>query len=251
MGVSLKSTACRVGHADGAMHSIKISKETGYAFLDEATKGVANDPITHAELKGQDLVEDFHNLMSMEESDARPKERISCEEEERMKTGYAIEQYFAFGNGIANTKQVQITEGGEPLLNLIYDQAAQLIQVNKGWRKSNSEGGFPIGSTSGKWKMAKDLEHPGTEDVPQFVRLYTTDTSDILYIQPVKELGLDADGVTSLAYALKRAIERVFQVEEREITVWIMGSGEASEHLDLRGSGGKSWDSIPIDRKRQ
>jgi very-short-patch-repair endonuclease len=53
--------------------------------------------------------------------------------------------------------------------------------------------------------------------------LFTTDTADALYIQPIKVLGLSPDGIITLQYALKRAIENIFQVESREIGVETMG----------------------------
>ena len=70
------------------------------------------------------------------------------------------------------------------------------------------------------------------------VRLYTTDTADILYIQPIKELELDKEGVVSLSFALKRALERKFQIEEGEIGVWIMGKGEEKNILVYEASEG-------------
>lgn len=221
-----------VTQAETLRQTIRISKKTGYAFLNRDGKtpdAINNDPITNDELTG-DKVENFNNLLELSESDARPQERISCEEEERMSTGFLVDQYFSFSRGIEHTRQLTLTENGEPLLQLIYDQAAQLIQINHQWKRSRFESpeeiGFSIGKTSGKWKKAKDLEKPDPEDMPMNVRLFTSVSADILYIQPVRELQLNDSAVVSLSYALKRGIERLFQVEENEIGVWIMGSGE-------------------------
>ena len=43
------------------------------------------------------------------------------------------------------------------------------------------------------------------------------------YIEPIQALGLEPDGVITLQYALKRAIESVFQAEPNEIGVSAMG----------------------------
>ena len=59
-----------------------------------------------------------------------------------------------------------------------------------------------------------------------------------MYIQPVKELHLKEEGVCTLAYALKRAIEKVCQVEESEIGVWIMGKNESKNILLYESSEG-------------
>ena len=208
-------------------HTIKVSTKTGYAFLDEEGKGMTNDPITGEELKGQDMTFKHNNLLELGECDARPQERISCEEEERTSRGFEIDQYFSFPKGIENTKQLTVKDGSDPLLQIIYAQSASLIQINRRWRTSKKDVGFNIGQNSGRWFKEKDSKNLDDSEKPLNVRLYTTDTADVLYIQPVKELGLDEGGVISLAYALKRAVEKEFQVEEGEIGVWIMGEHES------------------------
>lgn len=221
------------------LRSVKISRRTGYALLDDDAKGINNDPITGEELNGQDNVTLYHNLLELGESEAQPKERISCEEEERSSRGFDIDQYFAFAKGIEATRQVVIKEGGQPLLQVIYDQAARLIQINKKWKISkHRDDGFAIGRRSGRWKKAGDLEKQDADDPTTIVRLFTHDTADILYIQPIKELGLEPDGVVSLAFAFKRALERQFQVEEGEIGVWIMGTTEQKNILVYEASEG-------------
>ncbi len=230
-GGKFRINRMQLTQADRLTQSIKISKTTGYAFLDKDSEGVNNDPINNKELKGQDAVEVFNNILELGESDAKPQERISCEEEERMSTGFEIDQYFTFSKGIEGTKQITIRNADHPLLQVIYDQSAKLIQINKRWRASSNEEGFAIGKTTGRWKKAKELEVPNVEDPAINVRLFTTGTADILYIQPIKELGLNEDGVISLSFAFKRAIEKQFQVEEGEVGVWIMGQSEAKNIL--------------------
>lgn len=225
-GGKFKITRMQLSQADTVKQTIKVSKKTGYAFLNEEAQGVNNDPITNDELKGQDFVENINNLLELGESDAKPQERISCEEEERMSTGFDITQYFSFSKGTQGTRQATIKEADRPLLQIIYDQSARLILINKRWRASRNEEGFAIGKVTGKWKKAKELETENPDDPAVNVRLFTTGTADILYVQPIKELGLDDSGVVSLSFALKRAIEKQFQVEEGEIGVWIMGQGE-------------------------
>jgi hypothetical protein len=183
-------------------------------------------------------VENFNNLLELSESEAKPQERISCEEEELMSTGFDIDQYFSFPKGIISTRQITINEADQPLLQVIYNQSARLIQVNKRWKASRNEEGFLIGKVTGRWKKAKDLEIPNPDDPPMNVRIFTTGNADVLYIQPIRELKLDESGVASLSFALKRAIERQFQVEEGEIGIWIMGKGEHKNILLYEASEG-------------
>lgn len=226
--------------AEVMTETMKVSLETGYAFLNEAAQVANNDPITHTELNGQKKVALHHSVLALSESDARPQERISCEEEERTSLGFEIDQYFAFSGTIDQTKQLSILNNSEPLLNLIYDQSASLIQLNKKWKVSKSEEnpGFAIGRASGRWLKAEEINNPDPDDAPTYVQLYTTDTADILYLQPVRELGLSESGVITLAYAIKRGIEREFQIEEGEIGVWILGPSESRNILIYESSEG-------------
>lgn len=210
--------------------SVRISKHTGYAFLNNEGKGINNDPITNQSLQG-DSVEILTNIITLTESEGRPQERISSEEEERMSTGFEIDQYFSFKEEGKNIQRVTIKEANEPLLDVIFDSSARLIQINKKWRISTNNDGFAIGSVTGRWKKAKEIEESSPEDPTVNVRPFTTDTADVLYIQPIASLQLTEDGIITLAYALKRAVEVYFQVEESEIGVWILGSGERKNIL--------------------
>jgi hypothetical protein len=227
----------QLSDSDAKTDFLKISTKTGYAWLGEDGKTVNNDPITQEPLKGQSNAMVYKNIMELVESDTWPQERISSEEEERMSSGYEIEQFFNFPKGIDSTKKTVLNASGHDLMNLIYCPAAKLIQVNKRWRSSKSpegdeEIGFTIGKVSGKWLKKAELDNPDRENDPAMtVHLYTTDTADSLYMQPIKALDLDEDGVISLTYALKRAIEQVFQIEESEVGVWFLGPEDSRNIL--------------------
>ena len=219
------------------MHTIKISKETGYVFVGKEAENASNDPITRKELKDFDSFEKFSNVVELNESEARIEERISCNEEYRTSQGYDIDHYFSFSKGIDNTQKAIIKAAEHDLLQVIYDQSATLLQINNKW-KITKDDSFPIGTISGRWKSRIEAEQSNPDEPIAGVRIYTTTTSDILYIQPVKELHLKEEGVCTLAYALKRAIEKVCQVEESEIGVWIMGKNESKNILLYESSEG-------------
>ncbi|MEI7727858.1 MAG: hypothetical protein WCK09_22315, partial [Bacteroidota bacterium] len=100
-----------------------------------------------------------------------------------------------------------------------------LVLLNKKWKRGKDEG-FDIGSKSGFFKTKKQLEKPNPEDPPLNIMLYTYDTSDVLYVQPVKSLELNDEGVITLQYALEKAIEKVYEIEPVEIDARLMGSNE-------------------------
>ncbi|SFB59815.1 DEAD/DEAH box helicase [Algoriphagus aquimarinus] len=236
-GGKFRVTRMQLSDSDAKTDSLKISLKTGYAWLGEEGKTVNNDPITQEPLKGQANASVYNNIMELVESDTWPQERISSEEEERMSSGYEIEQFFNFPKGIDSTKKTILRASGHDLMNLTFCPAAKLIQVNKRWRSSKTpegdeEIGFTIGKVSGKWLKKAELDNPDRENDPAMtVHLYTTDTADSLYMQPIKSLKLDEDGVISLTYALKRAIEQVFQIEESEVGVWFLGPEDSRNIL--------------------
>lgn len=210
--------------ADAIQRTIKISNDTGYAFLDDEAKNANNDPITNVELKGGNT-EYRTKLLEIGESEAIPQMRISCEEEERMATSYEIDQYFSYTGGIENTQKSVIKKNDQNLLNLIYGPATKLIHLNRKWRRSQEES-FLIDSKTGRWLRQAEMEKEEIRDVARKVMVFATDTADSLYIQPLKSLSLDEEQIISLSYALKRGIETLFQVEESEIGVSIIGNPE-------------------------
>lgn len=211
--------------ADGQLktENIKVSDATQYALTGEESKNANNDPITGAALKVNSNATLYTMALELGESDARPQERISCQEEERMSQGFEIEQFFRYPKGIEQTQKAIIKQEGTELLRLIYGASTELIQLNKKWKRATDDA-FYIHKENGKWLRKAEVEKDKS-DPPKHaqVQLFTKDTADTLYIQPVEALGLEEQQVISLSYALKRGIERLFQVEESEIGVWLMG----------------------------
>lgn len=205
---------------------IKISHTTGYAFLDDAAETANNDPITLKELKG-DQVEFKTNLLELSETEARPRERISCIEEERSSKGYVIDEYFRYPSGLDHTREAVVQKEGADILRLIYGQATELIKLNRKTRRSeNGKDGYPLDMRNGKWLTQRELEDPTTFQHKRDVLLFVRETADSLYLQPLENLGLSRDAIISLSFALKRAIELQFQVETSEIGVSVVGNKE-------------------------
>ena len=204
---------------------IKISKETNYAYLgkDEG-KGKNQDPITGTQFTSSNI-ELFQNLLELEEAQSENSERISCMEEVRTSEGYITEMYLNSTDGLLDATKIKLTIDGDEMMKLFYAPAAKLILLNKKWKRSKDEG-FDIGTKSGFFKTKKQVEKQSTEDPNQNIMLYTYDTSDVLYIQPVKSLGLSDDGVVTMQYAIEKAIEQHYNIEPVEIAAKLMGSDE-------------------------
>ena len=211
-----------------------ISRRAGY-FLPPDQKNLEVCPFSGARLSeagNKDIVSD---LLEMGESRAIPKHRITCEEEERRAQGYDIRTYFTVDAGhMDRTRKATLTSAGEPLLNLRFIPAARLRDVNFGWRTHSKGEGFPVVTTTGVWKgkvPEPKKDDPKPPPPVRLVKLTTSDTSDALYIEPMKALGLDAAGVLTLQYALLRGIAQVFQVEASEIGSEALGQADAPNIL--------------------
>ena len=204
---------------------IKISKETNYAYLgkDEG-KGKNQDPITGNQFTASNT-DLFQNLLELEEAQSENSERISCMEEVRTSEGYDTEMYLNSTDGLLDATKIKLTINGDEIMKLFYAPAAKLILLNKKWRRAKDEG-FDIGTKSGFFKSKKQVMKQSTEDPIQNVMLFTYDTSDVLYIQPIKSLGLSNDGVVTMQYALEKAIEQHYNIEPVEIAAKLMGSDE-------------------------
>ncbi|MHB8880003.1 MAG: DEAD/DEAH box helicase [Thermodesulfovibrionales bacterium] len=204
--------------ADKSFNKAKISKNAGYILMDNEYDFEVC-PFTGVSLSDASNREIFTDLLEMGETKCSEEIRITCEEEERLRQGYDIRTFFSVPGGPNTVKTALIKNDAEEFLNVRFIPTAKLVQINKKWRTSK-EDGFLMGLQSGRWK-SKVTEDAKEEN--RTVKLFTWDTADALYIEPIKALALEPEGVITLQYALKRAIENVFQVESSEIGAVLMG----------------------------
>jgi len=214
--------------AENKITKMKVSKNSGYALIkDEYNNNYC--PFTETYLKTDNEREIYEDLLPMAESKTMQIERISCEEEERLALGYDIRTYITVEGGLDRMKTVKIKDGKDDLLKIRYIPTATLIKVSEKWR-ARRDTGFLVNIKTGFWKSERDLEKEDQKKDIRRVRLFTTDTSDALYIHPMKALafkeGKESEAIITFIFALKRAIENVFQVESVEIGAEVMGKGD-------------------------
>jgi len=216
--------------AESALSEAKISKKSGY-YLTGDQKDLEICPFTGENLGDNANCEHLHHLLEMSESRAEERDRISCEEEERVSMGFRIQTYFSVDGGeLARVRKAVAKTNEQGLLNLRYIPAARLIHVNRQWRAQQTEG-FPVGMISGDWTSSMPEADANLKEEFQRVKLWTSNLADALYIEPTEPLGLKSEGVITLQHALKRAIENVFQVEPNEIGVITVGDAESPNIL--------------------
>ncbi|GAB3869216.1 DEAD/DEAH box helicase [Hymenobacter segetis] len=219
----------QISNLEQSLQSARVSRAAGYFLTGaELTRNVC--PFSNTPLDNNSSKEEFGEvLVEMTETRCEEIERISCEEEERRSEGFQIETYFNVPGGMHTVVRAEARAAEDPFLHIRYIPSAQLVQVNRKWRSAREQG-FLVDMVFGQWmretaaQMPNPAANPG-QPVPRRIQLFTTDTADALYLEPVAALALNDNGVVTLQYAIKRAIENVFQVESNEIGVTLMGEG--------------------------
>jgi superfamily II DNA/RNA helicase len=157
----------------------------------------------------------------------RSVERISSDEEERVRSGYKTTTHFRFAPGVGTKRVAAVDANGAALLDATYAPAAVLWRINHGWRQGDHKG-FQIERLTGRWGRREVDAGPGDEDNPEAeqpltgVKPYVYDNRNLLLIRPATDSTNDSF-LTTLLYALKRGIQFVHQVEEQEVAAELIG----------------------------
>lgn len=230
MGNKFMASRMPVNDLNSQLSRAKISRSTGYILTDKNSDYELNvDPFdSNIELNNDNSRELLHNLVELSECRADEQGRITCEEEERQREGFDIETYFSMKGNMRSVKRLIATNGEDELLSISYLPAVSLYKINRKWKTNDMEG-FNVEENSGIWKKPSQVNNIATaaNPVPQInVKIFTEYTADAIYIKPLRNINLQnaQTGAITLLYALKRAIENIFQVESREIGAEIMGN---------------------------
>lgn len=177
------------------------------------------------------------NLLRLQNVVTRRRDRINSDEEERFRLGYEIRSYYRFEE-VDNhpvVRKADIVAGGEVVAEANYGPAT-LWRVNMGWlRRKNSQPGFCIDIDKGYWVKDPVIEdeEEAADDSPQAVQVkrvipYVFDHKNTLVIEPKYKFadGTSDAAIITLQYALKRAIQAVYQLEDAEIAVELLPPGE-------------------------
>ncbi|AZA50560.1 DEAD/DEAH box helicase [Chryseobacterium carnipullorum] len=237
-GSKFRINRMMVSDLENTLQKIKVSSKTGYAFMNAEINMANIDPINKKPLVG-DAMELYTQVIEFSECEGIPLQKISCIEEERSRAGYEVCSYFNFPHGIENAESVVLKKGGEKLLQLYFSKTTNLIKLNKKARRSPNFG-FKIDQRNGVWVQERSLKNNEElqKNTESEIMLYTKDTADVLYIQPLGNIGTTPEQVVSLSYALKRGIEKLFLVEESEMAVSVMGDKEKPNILIHEASEG-------------
>lgn len=178
--------------------------------------------------------QEVKNLYRIENVSTKRAERITANEEERVRQGYEMQTtlQFAEADGKLQMTTSVVSDDQGPLLELQYGPAATVWRMNFGWRRRTEKTvlGFMMNPVTGHWVGGVDEGNGGNGGVgegsdappdktpPQRIVPYVEDRRNILIVRPHPALGeLSAQTLTTLQYALKRGIESVYQLEESEL----------------------------------
>jgi superfamily II DNA/RNA helicase len=161
-------------------------------------------------------------------------ERITCDEEERLREGFEIETKYRFapspdGRALQQRAVAQDAQAHE-LFQLTFAPQADLWRVNQRWRRSD-RGGFTLDMKTGYWARRPDDDDRAPDatgnDLLTGVRPYVRDTRNLLLARPVGDDPKSTDRfLLTLGYALQRGMQLLFQVEQQEIAMELIGEGE-------------------------
>ena len=183
--------------------------------------------------------------------------RITSEEEERVREGYVTTTHFRTMRGAGQERRTFVEPGtGAAILSAIYLPQAQLWRINHGWRKSSEQTGFIIDSTSGRWRAGEDAGDDDNGDlgggtVMTGLKPYVTDSRNILLLRPSTGSPIEEGFLKSLAYALRRAVQIEYQIEEQEVAVELIGREENQNLLFWEAAEGGIgvWERLIADPK--
>lgn len=174
---------------------------------------------------GVELVPPLAPLFRLQNVSTRRRDRISSDEEERMRQGYELRTAIRFQDtqtGDPSAQSAKLTKDGEELAQLTYASAATISRINVGWKRraNQSQLGFVLDIERGYWAKEKD-EQKDEQGNPLSGRTkrvipFVEDTKNSLLFEP--RVPLDEKQMASLQAALKSAIQIKYQLEDNELS---------------------------------
>jgi hypothetical protein len=226
----------------------RLCNECGYAHEDDS---LTCDLCEHCGTRLDAATSDFpQRLFEQPTMRTRSVERISSDEEERIRSGYHVTTHFRFAPG-SRLQRVNVQgPDGETLLEAVYVPAASVWRINHGWRQGDHHG-FQVDPQTGKWQrrdldiFSGDEEGWGTSQPVPGIKPFVTDNRNVLLLRPLGVATGD-DFLTTLLYSLKRAVQFAYQVEEQEVAAELIGRGDNRRLLFWEAAEGGTgvWERI-------
>ena len=211
-------------------HRARLCEQCGYLHVDDSLD-VDVCEFCSCQFTGANS-QRVNDLLEMPTVSAKRRDRITCDEEERIRRGYDTSSYFRFAvgsDGRAQRSDAEVrSESDSSLLKLTYAASADLWTVNHGWRRSDNDG-YRLNLTTGRW-IGQGTDVDEGHEVRNEVRPYVVNTANAILIYPTIPDTVDDDEIKAFLhtfqYALAAGLNAEFQVESGEIGSEVIGDGE-------------------------
>lgn len=161
----------------------------------------------------------LESLLEMPTAGTVRRERITCDEEERLRRGFEIETYFRFAH-VQNQPRRQPAEvldpNGDTLLQLTYAPSALLWRINHRWIRQVEDTGYRLNMKTGEWSN-QATNTTDSQEIKNNVRLFVRENANALLLRPPAAISGHEPSLASLQHALVKAIQETYQVEESEL----------------------------------
>jgi len=212
-----------VGKDEIGTNSAKVCSSCGY--LHPVSGGVGLDV---CEFCRSPLDGGLTCLFRLDNVSTKRRDRISSDEEERTRMGFEIRTSIRFPEygGISTYRTSEVKDGEQVIVRLTYGPSATIWRINLGWRRRKNKNlpGFNLDTERGYWVKNElddscedgDNEDPLSGSISRVIP-YVEDRRNCLLFKP--EIELDTIQMSSLQWALKNAIQVLYQLEENELAV--------------------------------
>lgn len=190
-------------------------------YMHPISGGPGPDLCQHCE---QALGPAMDRLFRLQNVSTRRRDKINCDEEERLRLGYDLRTGVRFAeHGRVPSCRTAIVRGADgEIARLTYGPAATLWRLNLGWRAATRQGrqGFTLDVERGYW--ARNQQDPDDDDNgdglgPRCTTVipFVEDRRNCLLVEPMTTP--DSEVMASLQAALKTAIQVRYQLEDTEL----------------------------------
>lgn len=167
----------------------------------------------------------IRRTLRIDNVEAAPVERITANDEERVRQGFDVQTVFQWPirHARLDVREATLSLGEDTLITLQYANGAEISRINKGLkrRKDQEVHGFFIDPRTGYWAKNPDEGETGgpDPDVTRPVRIVpiVEDRKNALLLRFARPETLETETVATVQHALLRGIEVAFQLEEGEI----------------------------------
>ena len=193
----------------------------------------------------------IENVMPMPDVIATRRSKIGSDEEERLRSGYVIEEYY--DNNSSKTISVKVKLENKIIISLAYEHNGRIIGINKGLRQDVQEGkcGFAFCNACKSWINDNDDQinkHYGNQnnkgecrkkgtvnELIKGVHLISDDIHDVLTIKydlpdEVKNQKVFA---TTLMHAFNRAIQLTLDLDGSELGCFLRPAVTEKEDYEI------------------